>query len=119
MSKKPKITTREVSIIYRREVGNIKHPNFAMDSACVSWLVINHQDNIGSPAELSSLVEGHSGIKTTDLEDQSSAEAANDIINETNTQINTKISAIDNSKNNVNNNDISDWLVDKINGSNR
>ncbi len=56
-----------------------------------------------------------SGIQNTDLEDQSSPEAAHDIINEINAQMNTKISVLDNSKNNINNNDISDWLVDKIN----
>lgn len=120
LSKKTKVSEREVSIIYRREVGNVRDPEFALDQACVSWLVINYKDSIGSPAELTTLVEGLSGITNAELADESSAESAADIIEDTTSQVQAQIPELgEPSRAGNDNNDISQWLVDQANRDNR
>lgn len=66
--KKP--SNREVSIFYRTNIGNRKSPNFLYDQTCVSWLIMNIAQTIGSPTELVTAIEALSGLKTENLVDQ-------------------------------------------------
>jgi hypothetical protein len=118
LSKKSRITQREVSIIYRREVGNVRDPEFALDQACVSWLVNNYQDSIGSPAELSTLVEGLSGITNAELSNESSAQVVEEITEDTTDQIQRQLPDLESRQATGNDNDISQWLVDETNRRN-
>lgn len=57
--KEAPITPREVSIIYRREVGNTKDPNFTYIAAAVAWLINNSKTELASPIEMVNFIEAN------------------------------------------------------------
>jgi len=71
---KPSVTPREVSIIYRRELGDVKNPEFVFNSMAINWLILNTEETINSPVEMVNLVEALSGIQSKDLPERTSGE---------------------------------------------
>ncbi len=57
--KEETITPREVSIIYRREVGNTKDPDFTYIAAAVTWLINNSKKELISPIEMVNFIEAN------------------------------------------------------------
>ncbi len=75
LSAKPSYKPREVSIIYRRELGNPKkNPQFLFDQMAVSWLILNTDKPIVTPVEMVNLVQTLSGINSSDLAEETSEE---------------------------------------------
>jgi len=119
LEKTGKYTARDVSIIYRREVADTKSSQFLFNQTCTTWLVNNYEGIITSPAELTSIVENLSGLKSADLSDKSSekaeeeekeiaAEAVEQLRDNTNDRVRNQLPAAK-PENDIN--DISDWIA--------
>lgn len=103
LSTKASITPREVSIIYRRELGDTKNPEFMFNQWAISWLILNTPETLSSPVEMVNMVETLSGIDSQDIPLQTSEEVEQ-LTAGTSKQVKAKLLEVDD-------NDISDFIA--------